>query len=718
MPMMLDPNAMFRSSFVGARPLSGLDLMMMQAADDRRMQSNDLRLAVRDRRLKENALAEEARQADMVNQRFYDQLGHDAAKTSYLTDAEFAQKRMGYGFQWDQAGREAGWQADRDARLAGFQAERDAKYQGFLMEQDENQQAARLGEIEYRRDLEAEEVVEARREQLKQQGYDYTPVDQARLDKLNNERARLDAAYSSGELREKSYRAAVAANRKQTNGIMPTQRVKTPQQVQKEQWDSFIKLADGRIIAPNGRGGYSQFTPPKEGGAGLVGASGGSGSFFQSEKGKQHLFDKAFELHKEQGIPMPEAVQRIREGAAAFDREMGQEAGGAPLGPQVPPQIEADMRFIRGVNQVLQNGGSIQNEESIRALPAAEERVRQWMSQWQAAQSQRAGQGGMPPAPMGGAPAGGMIPRGPAKMAPGPGGEMPPQAVADPFAQGPVGPQAMVGMPSDRRSMAEAAVRALRGMKQGDVVKVIPKTPAAEMAIRMLQEQQGRSGYEGGRVITPQQQQAPVGQPMQAQRQAPVADDYDAQVMQVRQRLAADATDPQAAMQALKLQSVSGVASLFTANKAWVDWAKRQPQPMSREQFEAHPQFESMLEHARKRAGQPVLREELYQGYLAAVQQAGAGERPEEIPGEMTEDDTKRLRGQLGMDRPAGREQWDAKRIQEEQTRSAPALSKSLRDTPLARQLLEEEARKREAERRGAFRQKSMGVDVPVFGGW
>lgn len=622
MPMTLDPNAVYRSSFIGARPMSGLDLMMMQAAEDRRLQSSDLRLAIRDRRLKESALAEEARQANMANQRFYDQLGHDAAKTSFLADQEFGQRQMGYDFQAQQGAREAGWQADRDARLAGFQAERDAKYQQFLMSQDEQQQSARLGELEYRRDLELDSMAEERRQNLLSQGYDYTDIDRAKLTQLDTDEANLRAEFSrpGSQIREKAYFQKLSEIRQRRRSFMP----KVPKQDPVEMARQKIGRdpATGILFSMDHKGDIKFQMPPKTGGSdsGFGGSGAGAGSsYFKSDKGRQYLFDKAFELHKERDIPMSEAVQRVREAVTAFDDTPSGGVGVSPAGPQVPPEVEADMQFLRDVEARQQRGIPIQNPETQRQIPIAQQRVSAWMQQQQA-------QGQSPQQPV---QSPGMAPQRPPMMSPQPGMRGPVPG-SDPFATGPVGPQSSVAVPDRQRSMLEAAIRSQQGARQGDVTRVIPDSPAAREAIRMMRARQQEYDTSGAapQATTP-------GQPV---------DQFDADVVRDRQQVASSMDDPVAASQASKLQAVRSVAGMFLSSEGFESRAMTQP-PLTREQFEGRSDFEAMLQHVRKT--QPIMREELYQGYLTAVQQAKQGKQPpEQIPGEMTPDETRRLRGQ------------------------------------------------------------------------
>lgn len=496
----------YRSAFVGARPMSDYDLYQQQRGDALMAAQIGMAREDRDQRMAadfaQQRIDEDARQANMADQRFYAGQDHDAAKTSYLTDADFAQKRMGYDFQAQQGAREAGWQADRDARLAGFQADRDAKYQSFLMDQDQQQQAARLGEIEYRHNLDVDAKNEERRQYLLSQGYDYTDIDRKKLDQLDRDEANLKIEFSSPgtQIREKAFYNKLQEIRRQRQMFMPT--------VQKQDPVEMARQKIGRdpstgILFTMDHKGDIKFQMPPKGDGSASGLSSGFGRM--TDAVKKHMIDKSIEMASKADITMGDSrnpldhMETIKKLYQALDGTGGGSASPALSMENAPPQVQQAMEFIGRVEQYRKTGQPIQNPESIKQLEAARNLVRAWGD----SQRQQPGQAQPMPqvAPM-------MPQRGPATMAPMPGGGMPPQAAPDPFSQGqvPVGPQGTQVMPGGQRAIADAAVRTFNGMRPGDVVKVIPNTPAAQEALRRLRGRQ--PGYEGGRII--QGQQAPM----------------------------------------------------------------------------------------------------------------------------------------------------------------------------------------------------------------
>ena len=514
------------SSFVGARPMTMRDNMVLDQSHQmvldywaRRNQDKDRR---RQMAMEQQKIDEDARQANMADQRFYDGQSHDAAKTSFLADVDSSQKQEQYAQQRRMGGMEAGWAADRDSRLAGFQSDRDVKYQQFLTGQNDQESTNRLGEIEHKQNMESEQIAEGRRQQLKSNGYDYSERDKVILNKLENDEANLRSEFAKpgGQIREKAFYETLNSIRQQKSRLMPSVQVKSPQDVQKERWDSMVKTDDGRLVAWDAKGTPHFSTASKAASAGGAVAGG-----FDTHKGQQFLLKEALDLHKTNPeIPLADALKMIREGAASFSQGMG--SGGATA-PAVPLEIQEDLDLIRNVNGVYQRGGQIGNPLTIEEYPKAKARVDAWRQHQQQQQQQPA---------VGPAPQGMMPPQsGPPQMMGGPRPPMPQQGGMvpqdqpmppgnDPFVRGPVGPQTMRPMPSAQRSIADAAVRTMQGMREGDVAKVIQRTPAAEMVMQALRNRQPQY-QEGGAV-------APAANP-----------DNDSEVIERQQQLPPDADD-------------------------------------------------------------------------------------------------------------------------------------------------------------------------------
>ena len=265
---------------------------------------------------------------------------------------------------------------DRDARLASFQQARDAKAQQYQLAQNEQQIAGRMAHEEQQRSQSQDEQVDAYRQQLLNNGRQFTGPDQAKWDSLVNQESILNAQMTNpmAEARPKNIYPALESIRRQKRALLPTIETMTPEQVQKKNWDGFVKIRDGQqvfddgpadhVLAP-GKNGWTRFETGKK--------EGGGGHGVTDDK----LLEMAYKAADSSENTDPEFhLDRLLK---MRDRLKGGGVGAVQASTQ--DSMRQDMDLLSNVDRIQRSGGVINNPQTIAEIPRALDRVRGAQSQ-------------------------------------------------------------------------------------------------------------------------------------------------------------------------------------------------------------------------------------------------------------------------------------------------------------------------------------------------